>query len=260
MRHTAEMRSRAIGMVVDDGRGVVTVAEALGISASTLRKWVAAVRRQRRGRWWVEQVEPVFEFLTGYGFALVDVQPADWWEIRAIYRAEQAALVVVYSIEYCRVEVRLIRAALLDLPDLSNGRVFLFGVPGMRGHLADGLLGQRHPQRKLRLKIIESYAGLEPDRVASALNFWADVVRDCAADFLRGDLSVLDQWERRPNRLRVTVNVPRIATAREEATALERVRTVLPDADLVVQRYPVPAPATPNAGRPDDGQLPRAQT
>jgi hypothetical protein len=154
MRYSAETRSRAVGMVIDDGRSVVTVADALGISASTLRKWVADVRRERRGRWWVEQVEPVFEFLTGYGFTLVDVQAADWWEIRAIYRAKQAALIVVYSIEYFRVEVLLIRATLLDLPSLSNGRVFLAGVPGMHGHLADGLLGQRHPQRKLRLKVI----------------------------------------------------------------------------------------------------------
>jgi hypothetical protein len=29
---------------------------------------------------------------------------------------------------------------LLDLPDLSNGRVFVTGAPAMDGHLADHLL------------------------------------------------------------------------------------------------------------------------
>jgi hypothetical protein len=243
MRHPPDLRTRAVGAVLDEGRSAVIVAGELGVSASTVRRWVARVRDERRGRWWSVQVEPVFDFLADLGFALVDVHASDWWEIRATYRAEQAALIVVYSLEFQRVEVRLIRAALLDLPSLSNGRAFLFGVPGMGGHLADGLLTQREPQRKLRLRIIQRYGGLEPERVAAALRFWADVVLDCATDYLHGDLSVLDQWEHRPDRLCVTVNVPRSAAASEEARIVQRVRQVLPDADLVVQRYPRPAPS-----------------
>lgn len=240
VRYAAEVRSRAVEMVLDGGRDVKAVAAELGVPASTMHKWVRTGRCQRRGQWWAQQVAPVFDFLAGYGFALVDVQAGDWWEIRALYRAERAALIVVYSREFRRVEVRLIRSAPLDLPDLSNGRVFLFGVPGLHGHLADGLLQRRQPNGKPHLEIVQAHVGLEPDRVASALRFWADVVREDAADFLHGDLSLLEQWEHQPGRLRVTVNVPRTATPREQARAVERTRAVLPDADVVVEQYPRP--------------------
>jgi hypothetical protein len=239
-RFPPEVRSRAVGMVLDDHRGVGQVARELGIGASTLRTWVRTARQRRRADWWAEQVRPAFDFLTGYGFVLADVWAADWWEICAVFRAERSAVMVVYSVEFQRVEVRLIRAALLDLPGLSTDRVFLTGAPGLHGHLADRLLRRSYPDRRKRFEIVRSHGGLEPDRVALALEFWALVVREHAADFLRGDLSILDEWERRPGRLVVSVHLPRKATPAEEAAAVGRTRAVFPQADVVAKRYPLP--------------------
>lgn len=40
---------------------------------------------------------------------------------------------------------------------------------------------------------LRHHAGLQPDRVAVALKFWAGVLQEHAADFLQGDLSILDE-------------------------------------------------------------------
>src|SRR5262245_26198227 len=127
-RYSPEVRSQAVHMVLDDERAVKDVAGELGIGKSTLRTWVKEERDRRRGEWWAAQVVPVFGFLGEYGFALSEVRAGDWWKISAVYRAERAAVEVVYSVEFRRVEVNLTRAALLDLPTLSNGDVFVIGV------------------------------------------------------------------------------------------------------------------------------------
>jgi len=215
-------------MVLDEQRSAAEVAEELGLSASTLRHWVAAERDRRRGQWWADQVTGVFEFLGDFGFTLVEVRASDWWEISAVYRAEHVALQVVFSVEYQRVEVRLMRAALLDLPGRgSRDRFFVTGVPGMRGHLA---------HRLVEREAATAYAGLEPDRVAAALEFWAGVVREHAVGFLRGDLSLLDSWESGWDQVVVTVYVGDNVTDRQEASAVARVRAVLPEATVVTKR------------------------
>jgi hypothetical protein len=227
-------------MVLDDGLAVKAVARELGIGASMLSTWVRAARRRRREQWWADQVTPVFAFLNDYGFVLTEVRAGDWWETAAVYRAEQAALEVVHSVEFWRVELRLTRAVLLDLPDLSHGRAFVTGAPGLGGHLADRLLVRAYPDARKRRKIAHGQYGLEADQVAAALDFWARILREHAADFLRGDLSIFDEWEGRRGRLVVKVHLPRKATQNEEAAAVGRTRAVFPDADVVTERYPLP--------------------
>ena len=75
--------------------------------------------------------------------------------------------------------------------------------------------------------------------MTAALHFWADVLREQAASFLRGDLSILDGWEG-PGRPTLTVSLPRRATPSDEARAVARTRAVFPDAEITVKRYPLP--------------------
>jgi hypothetical protein len=198
-------------MVLDEGQTVAAVAGELGLVVSTLGRWVRAARRRRREEWWAAQVAPAFGFLCELGFALTEVRGANWWQVCAVYRADPVAVLVVYSVEFGRVEAKLMRASVLDLPDLYHGRAFVVGVPGLGGHLADGLLTRPYPDREQRNKLIERYQGLEPDRVAAALEFWAQVLRDHATDYLWGDPSILDKWERGRESQVVTVHVPHSA-------------------------------------------------
>jgi hypothetical protein len=147
-------------------------------------------------------------------------------EICAVCR-ERVAVLAVYSVEFVRVEVRMMRAALLDPPSRDRGRAFVIGMSGLGDHLADGLLTDPYPDRRQRNKLIRSHSGLEPDRVAAALSFWARMLRGHAPNLLRGDTSILDTWERGRVAEVVTLYVPRTATASQEAAAVARTHAVL---------------------------------
>jgi transposase len=46
-KYPPEFQCDAVAMVLDEGRLIVEVAEALGVKESTLRNWVAKARRER---------------------------------------------------------------------------------------------------------------------------------------------------------------------------------------------------------------------
>ena len=239
MRPSPETKSRAISAVIDDGQTAAETAAEFGLSASTIRRWVRAARRHRREQEWMAQTAGPFGFLSDYGFAPAGASAHHWSEILAIYRAERAAVLVAFSAQNRMAEVRLIRSSYLDLPTLAADRVFLIGLPGLNGHPASTLLTKPYPDRDQRLKVLQQYRGLEPAQVVAALAFWASVIQAHAADFLRGDLSILDDWERGKQLPAVIVHVPRSFERGQEAAAVARVRAVLPDAELVVKRYPI---------------------
>jgi hypothetical protein len=233
-RYSNEERDRAVALVRESGRTATDVAQELGINARTLARWVRADHIERRGQHWANRVRPHFDFLTGYGFALTDVVGEDWWKVAVIYRSARAAVEVALNFEYVRVDLTLLRLVDGELPGYP---IFVVDSAPVHTFHADWLLRLRASPDEQPTK------GVNDAEAQAQLVFWAAALREHGADFLAGDLSVLDQLEhlirdnaRRHGPPQVTVWTP--ADAGPDEATMERMRSATPeDVDITVRQY-----------------------
>lgn len=136
---------------------------------------------------WMAQVAPVFGFLREHGFDKIDTGgewPATW--VR--YLSDVAAVEVIRSVEFDRVEVELIElidgqvSTDLDVRDASAiHRVLLDMVALVR---LPGVFEA------------EGGRGLEESDIEPQLIWWADTLRSVAPEFLEGDTGAVAETAR----------------------------------------------------------------
>jgi hypothetical protein len=235
-RFSAEEKEAAVRLVRESGRTSKDVGNELGINPRTLGSWVRADFIERRGQNWARRVRPHFDFLTGHHFTLADVAAKDWWKVAVIYRSAVSAVEVALSIEFQRVELSLIRLVDGEMPAYP---VFIVDSVPVDTFLADWLLELRgDPVR-------QPGRGLKDVEVEAQLAFWAAALRDYGADFLAGDLAVLDQLEqmirdnaRRHGPPEVEVWVPKNTETDAAAGTVARVQATIPDdVTVTLRRY-----------------------
>ena len=225
-------------MVVEGSRTVAAVARELGIGPGTLGRWVSGYR----GSKWAEQVARHFGFVTEYGFVRTDVDAATPWEVRATYRAQGCALAVIRSHEFQRVEVQLMRLVDGQLPAYP---IFIVDAVAVDTFYLDELLALRRPGAQ---EFVTRQRGLSAEEIEAQLVFWSGTLREYGQDFLAGDLRVLDELEQivrnraGQHRPEVVVWLPGGATAEDEARAVERARTGIPEGVIITTRRYRPAP------------------
>jgi hypothetical protein len=231
-RYSVEEREAAVRLVRESGRTATDVGQELGINPGTLARWVRADFIQRRGQEWAERVRRHFDFLTEYGFTLTDVEGEHWWKVAVTYRSARSAVEVALSFEYVRVDLTLLRLVDGELPAYP---IFVVDSVPIHTFHADWLVQLRAgPDR-------QPTHGLGDAEVEAQLGFWAAALREYGADFLAGDLAVLDELERliRDNARRhgppqVTVWAPE-DSIHDEST-VERVRAVMPEGVAIATR------------------------
>lgn len=232
-RYSAEEKEAAVRLVRESGRTSKDVGSELGINSHTLARWVRADYIERRGQDWAKRVRPHFDFLTGYDFTLTDITAENWWQVAVIYRSPVSAVDVVKSFEFQRVELSLMRLVDGGLPAYP---VFIVDSVPVDTFLADWLLELRGNPT------LQAGRGLQDVEVEAQLAFWAAALRDYGADFLAGDLAVLDQLEqmirgnaRRHGPPEVQVWVPDDTELAADPTA--DVRETVPDGVNVTLRH-----------------------
>jgi hypothetical protein len=235
-RFHAVEKEHAVQRVRESGHSAKDVATELGINPRTLASWVRADAIDRRGRAWVSRIRPHFDFLTGYGFHLADVDAGHWWKVAATYRSAVSAVEVACSNEYQRVDLTLHRLVDGEVPLYP---IFIVDTVPVDTMHADWLLELRaEPTRR-------PGHGLGDTEIEGQLAFWAAALRDHGSDFLAGDLAVLDQLERlirdsarRVGPPQVTMWAPADSSPAQVADGTDRARAALPDGVAVeVRRY-----------------------
>ncbi len=130
---------------------------------------------------WRKSVGPHFDYLIGWGFATVLADDTSNWQTWVDYRSPTAAVRIVRSFEFQRVELALIRlnAGVVPRPRYQPRDFVLF----------DNVVEGRDPGHRLDDR---ATGGLDPPAVERQLEFWAHALQTFALDFLAGDLAALD--------------------------------------------------------------------
>jgi hypothetical protein len=135
---------------------------------------------------WLKTVEPHFGFLADIGFASREVDDSSFWSVWVQYRSETSAVRISKSNEFVRSEVHLIRLVDAQVPPypiwITDDRIDWV--------LLDNVVEARSPELMNELR---KQTGLKPSQLDQQLQFWAQLLRDVAGDFLAGDFAPLDQ-------------------------------------------------------------------
>lgn len=129
-----------------------------------------------------------FAYLPGHGFRLHEAESGGW-EDRATFISDQAAVAVIRSREFVRVEVQLMRLVDGALPTYP---VFVVDNVAVNTFYLDDLLALRMPDGADEAA---RQRGLSDNEVEAQLAFWAASLERHGGDFLAGDLAVLDTLE-----------------------------------------------------------------
>jgi hypothetical protein len=186
---------------------------------------------------WRKMVELHFGFLTGLGFATIDVDDSSFWSLWVQYRSETSAIRISRSNEFIRSEVELIR--------LVNGEVPAYPIwitdDRIDWTLLDNVVEVRQPDLMAE---VARQTGLRASQLDEQLKFWARVLRDVAEDFLVGSFAPLDEAGAlvrsrvAENPQQVQIWIPSDAPAGAGAErAAEIQATVPPNVGVSVRRY-----------------------
>jgi hypothetical protein len=191
---------------------------------------------------WQARIAPYFDFLrTQYQFSVAPGDASTVWVTRAVYRSNTTAVQVDFSVEFDRVEVRLVRLVDGEVPEYP-----IFVTPNITLHyfLLDDVLELRAPEL---LSDLQSLKGLGDEQVEASLAFQARALEAYASDVLQGDFTIFGLLEERTKAYFrehpqvVTVWLPEDATPEHEAQALEETQHSAPTQPVVVRRYRRPA-------------------
>jgi hypothetical protein len=183
---------------------------------------------------WEARVRPHFDFLIEHGFRFDHVEDGSR-ATSAVYLSPTLGVEVTSSLEFDRVEMRLLRLVEGQLPE---PQIWVTDRP-IDSVLFDNVLIARAP--KLAEQVPD---GLSDRAVEKQLGLWAELLRSVAADFLQGSDAAIVEAEQVVRR-RVAENpqelqiwLPSDASEAEEAEALqEAARTTPPGVRISVRRY-----------------------
>jgi len=230
-RVSAEARERAVSAIAAANGRVAPVARALGVTSATVRQWVL----EHNAVDWAARVSVAFRYLKRWGFRFSGAD-ATVWEERATYRSDRSAIDVIKDYQCPRVEVELMR--LLD-GELPPPEVFIVDSQPVNRFYVDELIRLRQRDGEAVLAQLTTMPTFDDQ-----LTFLAAALRRHGADFLAGDLSVLDELERivregvREHLQQVGVSLPDTASDAEQADSVALVRQVVPtEVAIVAGRY-----------------------
>ena len=186
---------------------------------------------------WLRQVEPHFGFLSCLGFTTIDVDDSSFWSTWVQYRSDTSAIRIELSREFVRSEVHLIRLVSGEVPPypiwITDDRI--------DWALLDNVVEVRQPSL---MTDVRKQRGLTAVELDGQLQFWADILRDVASDFVAGDFAPIDEAATlirsrvAEHPQRVEVWLPEEAPERAEDQEISAVRAqVPPNVGVSVRRY-----------------------
>jgi hypothetical protein len=200
---------------------------------------------------WAVRVARYFDYLAAeFGMAVIASDDSTNWETSVAYGRDPSALVVRYSVEFRRAEVELVQLVAGTLPSVP---IFVHPDTPITRALLDDLLLLRAPDEVERLKKL---GGLDDMTIDRALEFQARALRLYGSDFLNGDTSVFNDFDRlmksrvarSPQRL--TLHFPEGTSAEEVRGGVERAHQVDSGVPVQVQFYRRPDAPPGAAGHP----------
>jgi hypothetical protein len=194
-------------------------------------------RMGKDGEKWLERVEPHFGFLRSLGFGNVDTDDSSFWSIWVQYRSENSAVRISKSNEFVRAEVALIRLVDGEVPPdpiwITDARI--------DWTLLDNVVEVRVPEL---MSDVGKQTGLKSSQLEEQLRFWAQILREVAADFLAGSFAPMDEAAAlvrsrvAAHPQQVQVWLPEDAPVGAEAQEAGAVQaTVPPNVSVSVRRY-----------------------
>jgi hypothetical protein len=159
------------------------VARDLGVTSATVTRWVL----EHNAVDWAARVSVQFRYLKRWGFRFSGAD-ATMWEERVTYRSDRSAINVVKDYQGPRVEVELIRLVHRELPPPE---VFIVESDPVNRFYVDELIRLRQRDGEAALAQLTDMPTFDDQ-----LKFLAAALRRHGADFLAGELGVLDDLER----------------------------------------------------------------
>jgi len=241
-RVSAEARERAVRAVAAANGRVAPVARELGVPSSAVRGWIL----EHNAADWATLVAYHFRYLKRWGFQLSGAD-ATVWEEHATFRSNLCAIDVIKDYQGPRVEVELMRLVDGELPEPE---VFVVDSERVNRFYVDELIKLRQADGEDALARLAGMSTFDDQ-----LKFFAAALRRVGADFLAGDLGVLDELERRirtrvrEHPQRVGVFLPDTAGDAEQSAAVALVRRTVPaEIDVRAGRYRTSRTADPEPG------------
>jgi len=155
----------------------------------------AARRRERRAAEkanqdaWKAQVDLPFAFLRErYGFEITQTD-SPWWKTGVRYETPVLAVAIDRSLEFGRVEVKLIRTVDGAIPEYP---IFISTLPVLHYYMLEAVLDERAPELRPEMQAV---AGLSEDQIERSLKFWSGALERYADDILRGDFALFAPLE-----------------------------------------------------------------
>jgi hypothetical protein len=190
---------------------------------------------------WEALVDSHFGFLrTDFQSVITGTAEENWWSLRTSYHNPTTAVEVLYSGEFERVEVLLVRLVDGKRPPAP---IFTSEAPVLHHFDLANVLKLRAPDE---LRAIEPHFSLNPDEVEVQLSLWASALKKHGADVVRGDFSafaVLEAERRefvRSHPEQMTVWFPHTAKGPDDRE-VARIRSFAPTIPLVVRQYTRPS-------------------
>ncbi len=220
--------------------------------AEKLRAKIAA--QQADAAAWQSKVDEHFGYLrTKYSFRITQADASSSWQWSVLYETDTTAIKIIRSVEFNRVEIKLIRLVDGTLPEVP---IFITQDAVLNSSLFDNLLGTRAPD------VLDEYIamqGLEDAQVEKCLAFLAVALEQYASDVLHGDLTAAFAAMERVVKQRVkehpeviTVHSPEDAPPGEEERVMAEYQGLFPGVPVGVRRYRRPAKRAKR--QPEGGQ------
>ncbi len=192
---------------------------------------------------WQAKADAHFGYLrTKYGFHITQADASSSWEWSVLYETDTTAIKIIRSVEFNRVEIKLIRPVDGTLPEVP---IFITQDAILNSFLFDNLLITRAPDV---LDEYEAMQGLEDAQVEKCLAFLAVALEQYASDVLQGDLTAAFAAMERVAKQRVkehpeviTVHIPEDDPTGEEDRVKTEYEGLFPGVPVVVRRYRRPA-------------------
>jgi hypothetical protein len=162
--------------------------ESAKAARNTRRRESEAQKRATKAAW-KAQVDSHFAFLRErYGFAITQTE-LWWWKTSVRYETPVTAVDIDRSVEFGRVEVKLIRKVDGTIPEYP---IFVSTTPMLHYFLLDAVLNERAPEL---LPELQAGKGLSEDQIERSLKFWSGALERYADDILRGDFALFTPLE-----------------------------------------------------------------